>query len=562
MIRNPKSLAALAALLFLGAAAAIGSLAIDWYSVAAGGNRASATSDLELFATIGQPGVGVMSGGTFELAGGFCAAAVGYEVVDCNGNGVADHLDIANVGAAFTETTSWAAFDPGDNGVGTDPDGYTGAVYDGRYVYFVPDFNGTEMHGEVLRYDTVAPFDDPAAWATYDHAGLHDGYIGGVFDGRYVYFVPCYGGDEVLRYDTSASFFNPAAWVTANPADYGAGTPPLRYWGAVFDNDYLYFVPVADGEVLRHDTLAGFTNPAAWEAFDPGDHGIGTDPDGYWNGTADGRYVYFAPYDNGTEKHGEVLRYDQTEAFTSPASWSTCDPGLLGIGIDPDGYSDAVFDGRYVYFAPFDNGGARHGEVLRYDTTGDFAAAGSWATFDAGDHGVGSDPDGYIGAVFDGRYVLFVPHSNGTENHGEVLRYDTTAAFDQATSWAAFDAGANGIGTDPDGYNGAAFDGHYVYFSPNDNGGMMHGEVLRCDALAGGSPDRNGNGVPDECEVGDMDCDGDVDFDDINPFVLALGGQAGYLAAYPGCLWENADCNGDGLVDFDDINAFVTLLGS
>lgn len=60
--------------------------------------------------------------------------------------------------------------------------------------------------------------------------------------------------------------------------------------------------------------------------------------------------------------------------------------------------------------------------------------------------------------------------------------------------------------------------------------------------------------------TGDMDCDGDVDFDDINPFVLALSGQAGYEAAYPDCEWEAADVDGDGTVDFDDINPFVALL--
>ena len=62
--------------------------------------------------------------------------------------------------------------------------------------------------------------------------------------------------------------------------------------------------------------------------------------------------------------------------------------------------------------------------------------------------------------------------------------------------------------------------------------------------------------------VGDMDCDGDVDFDDIDPFVLALGGQAGYEAQYPACNWLNADCDASGGVDFDDIDAFVALIGS
>ncbi len=61
--------------------------------------------------------------------------------------------------------------------------------------------------------------------------------------------------------------------------------------------------------------------------------------------------------------------------------------------------------------------------------------------------------------------------------------------------------------------------------------------------------------------LGDMDCDGDVDFDDIGPFVLALQDPAGYQAAYPNCNWLNGDTDGDSDVDFDDINGFVALLG-
>ncbi|MEW6249435.1 MAG: matrixin family metalloprotease [Planctomycetota bacterium] len=59
---------------------------------------------------------------------------------------------------------------------------------------------------------------------------------------------------------------------------------------------------------------------------------------------------------------------------------------------------------------------------------------------------------------------------------------------------------------------------------------------------------------------GDLNCDGAVNFDDINPFVLALSDPAGYATAYPNCNIMNGDCNGDGRVDFDDINPFVALL--
>ncbi len=39
------------------------------------------------------------------------------------------------------------------------PDAYVGAVFDGRFVYFVPNHNGTAQHDEVLRYDTTCPCD-------------------------------------------------------------------------------------------------------------------------------------------------------------------------------------------------------------------------------------------------------------------------------------------------------------------------------------------------------------------------------------------------------------------
>ena len=61
-------------------------------------------------------------------------------------------------------------------------------------------------------------------------------------------------------------------------------------------------------------------------------------------------------------------------------------------------------------------------------------------------------------------------------------------------------------------------------------------------------------------QPGDLNCDGAVTFDDIDPFVLALSNPAGYAAAYPGCLLLNGDCNSDGVVSFDDIDPFVALL--
>ncbi len=59
---------------------------------------------------------------------------------------------------------------------------------------------------------------------------------------------------------------------------------------------------------------------------------------------------------------------------------------------------------------------------------------------------------------------------------------------------------------------------------------------------------------------GDLNCDGVVDFADINAFVLRLSDPAGYRQVYPNCPDGNGDLNGDGSVDLNDINPFVGLL--
>ena len=59
--------------------------------------------------------------------------------------------------------------------------------------------------------------------------------------------------------------------------------------------------------------------------------------------------------------------------------------------------------------------------------------------------------------------------------------------------------------------------------------------------------------------LGDLNCDGELGFEDINPFVLALSTPETYAATYPGCPLANRDINHDGLFTFGDINPFVAL---
>ncbi len=61
---------------------------------------------------------------------------------------------------------------------------------------------------------------------------------------------------------------------------------------------------------------------------------------------------------------------------------------------------------------------------------------------------------------------------------------------------------------------------------------------------------------------GDLNCDGVVDFFDIDGFLLALFDPSGYAHQNPSCPRSNADCNNDGVVDFFDIDAFLACLFS
>jgi hypothetical protein len=61
---------------------------------------------------------------------------------------------------------------------------------------------------------------------------------------------------------------------------------------------------------------------------------------------------------------------------------------------------------------------------------------------------------------------------------------------------------------------------------------------------------------------GDTNCDGQISYADINPFVQALSNLPAWQVQYPTCPWQNCDINADGVVSYADINPFVQKLGS
>lgn len=339
-----------------------------------------------------------------------------------------------NTQADYKETASWESYDAGSTD-GAEAKGYANAVFDGRYVYFVPFCdNENTWHGVVLRYDTQAGFNQASSWSAYDAGStggqVTEGYNGAAFDGRYVYFVPFgYEGGahgRVLRYDTKADFKAGSSW-SVHLAGTTDGLQTRGFYGSAYDGRHVYFVPFHDGSefhgrALRYDTTGDFDSPSNWQAYDAGQSG-GMTTVGYKGATFDGRYVYYAPFRDAAERHGRVLRYDSEGAFDSPDSWAAYDASGTG-GLSSIGYVGAEFDQkRYVYFVPYMNADtAYHGVALRYDTLSPFDSAVSWSAFDASQVD-GMSNKGYKYSAFDGQNIYFVPFSK----MGNALKYDTGA---------------------------------------------------------------------------------------------------------------------------------------
>ena len=370
--------------------------------------------------------------------------------------------------------------------------GYFGAVFDGRYVYYVPEQQpDLTTHGIVLRYDTHSPFDNSESYSAYDAActaGLDTrGYYGAVFDGIFVYFVPRQTDKQVfhsflLRFNTLLDFKDPEAW---DAQDIG---PKHSSQSAAFDGRFIYFCPGYEGDpstentnssqVMRYDTEGDFHDASSYCFFDvSGVGGLGGSC--FDGGAFDGRYAYFVPLESGI-----AVRCDTERDFEDAESWEAFDAKQVGMGMNVG----AVFDGRYLYYVSYLNA-----IIVRFDTTGNFTDSASWESYDS-DHTGGLRTNGNDGGFFDGRYVYFVPFVYGDPGapikfHSNYLRYDTQGEFGDSANWKSHDA-SNASGLFSVGYNAGTFDGRYFHaapwrYGPGTGPGIsgVHGTILRCDTL-------------------------------------------------------------------------------
>jgi hypothetical protein len=355
----------------------------------------------------------------------------------------------------MTDVSFWKAVDLGPHG----DSGYLGGAFDGRYVYFAP-----KSSADIARYDTQGTF----AFSDWTFEVLDgNAAFGAAFDGHHVFFG---GDDSVTRIDPQTQFGMDAG-LTIDTATLQTGT--RGFVGAVPAGDFVYFVPAqlravsgpTTAFVGRYDTKAAFGAKTSWKFFDHAT--VNANAVDFFGGVFDGKYVYFAP--KLWSGHTYVARYDTTGTFDQSSSWQTSDAVL----VDPaaQGFEGAAYDGkRYVYFIPCADAAPRdpHGVVLRYDKTLPFGETSAWKAVDL----VKRDPlaQCYRGAAFDGRYLYLVPFLALTSEQVSfvppIVRLDTEKDFEDPLAWTSFDL--KKVSPNLHSYAGAVFDGRYVYLVPWD----------------------------------------------------------------------------------------------
>jgi hypothetical protein len=362
--------------------------------------------------------------------------------------------------------------------------GFFGCAFDGRYLYCVPSDNRLTVSGQITRYDTIFSFSASTSYAFFDTAANVNSksvsFIGGVFDGRYVYLVPNSSrttpSGQITRYDTTLSFSNSTSYSIFDMTT--VQTNSKGFIGGVFDGRYIYYVPNANtaafGLVVRFDTTLQFTSTTSYAVFDMAAN-INSNSAGFSTGLYDGRYIYFVPNTNNSSYFGQITRYDTTLSFLTSTSYSVFD--TTTVQTNSKRFGDGVFDGKYLYFIPMQTAS---GQITRYDTTLSFSTSTSYSVFDTTT--VQSLSTGFQTAVFDGRYIYLCPFNNSTF-FGQVTRYDVTLPFGLTSSYQAFDTAS--VQSNSVGFRSSMFDGRYIYLIPRMNPLTLSGQMTRIDAYPG-----------------------------------------------------------------------------
>jgi len=295
---------------------------------------------------------------------------------------------------------------------------YSGAFFDGRYIYYSP--RGYDSHyaiylhkQELVRYDTTKSFTDPDSWETIlvetivPHSDcLQNGwgaidpgvFMGVTVNSSYAYYAP-YGCARFVRYNKSQPFTSVGSWETVDHRTIGldAGWGSLITWGPIsmgicHDNRYVYYGAYGCTSIIvaipffRYDTQGSFTDPDSWEKMDKANvlpQTVDWRQRRVLGCIFDGRYIHYS-----TDGYSNVItRFDTTKSFTDPDSWETITKVSVGVGTGFE-WSDVqssftAYKYPYLYGTCGSQDPSIAGLQTRYNTTLPYSSADSWETMQA-----------------------------------------------------------------------------------------------------------------------------------------------------------------------------------
>ncbi len=231
--------------------------------------------------------------------------------------------------------------------------------------------------------------------------------------------------------------------------------------------------------------------------------------------------------------------------------------GYPGVFKDPDLFEDdgtvSPYNGHYAFRCAADfDGGRDHvvvvdGRVVA--ATGDPIVPGSDINWRNGDNS--STPFVITSINSQGDYLIGGIGQRGPIPQGWIWVWNGTTIV--RFGLMAVDLNGDGLGNDGLTLGDVQSDDAYltdagrIYFagSVRNNIGQAVGEAFMW--------------MPAPVRA-DVNCDGAIDFFDVDPFLVVLFDPVGYGAAYPECWPMTADLDRSGRVDFFDIDPFVNCL--
>lgn len=173
-----------------------------------------------------------------------------YAITNNNGTNKTGKFIRFDTSLSFSSTASWTIHDLST--INVDWVGFYDMVFDSRFIYFIPLLYDADVNTTFVRYDTNCSFTSSTSYESYDILNIDSnggGYFSGIFDGRYLYAIPYYNGlfhyGGMVRYDTFKPFNVNDSWSVVN-----LSADNLTYRGfraSCFDGRNIYVSPCENG---------------------------------------------------------------------------------------------------------------------------------------------------------------------------------------------------------------------------------------------------------------------------------------------------------------------------